>query len=65
MLKLIQEKIKEFDIVILVTNHDKLNYKILKKHSNLLVDTRGVIKKVTQMLFHYKIKSLFFKFSTI
>ena len=44
-IKINSRKIKEFDVVILVTNHDKLNYKILKKHSNLLVDTRGVIKK--------------------
>ena len=44
-IKINSKKIKEFDAVILVTDHDKLNYKILKKYSNLLVDTRGVIKK--------------------
>ncbi len=39
------KKIKEFDVVILVTDHDNLNYKSFEKNSNLLVDTRGVIKK--------------------
>jgi UDP-N-acetyl-D-glucosamine dehydrogenase len=43
-IKINPKKIKEFDIVILVTDHDKFNYKILKKYSNLLVDTRGTIK---------------------
>ncbi len=44
-IKINPKKIKEFDVVILVTDHDKFNYKILKKYSKLLVDTRGIIKK--------------------
>ena len=36
---------EEFDIVILVTDHDNLNYKSFGKYSNLLVDTRGIIKE--------------------
>jgi len=43
--KISPKKIKEFDIVILVTDHDNLDYKSLKKHSKLLVDTRGIFKK--------------------
>jgi UDP-N-acetyl-D-glucosamine dehydrogenase len=43
--KISPKKIKEFDIVILVTDHDNLDYNFLKKHSNLLVDTRGIFKK--------------------
>ena len=43
--KINPKKIQEFDVVILVTDHDKFNYKILRKYSNLLVDTRGMIKK--------------------
>ena len=42
-IEITSKKIKEFDIVILVTNHDNLNYKLIKKNSNLLVDTRGEI----------------------
>jgi UDP-N-acetyl-D-glucosamine dehydrogenase len=44
-IKINPKKIQEFDVVILVTDHDKFNYKILRKYSNLLVDTRGIIKK--------------------
>ncbi len=44
-IKINPKKIKEFDVVILVTDHDNLNYKSFEKNSNLLVDTRGVIKK--------------------
>ena len=43
--KISPKKIKKFDIVILVTDHDNLDYTSLKRHSNLLVDTRGVFKK--------------------
>ena len=44
-IKITPKRIKEFDIVILVTDHDNLNYKSFEKYSNLLVDTRGIIKK--------------------
>ena len=44
-IKITPKKIKEFDVIILVTDHDNLNYKSLEKHSNLLVDTRGVLNK--------------------
>ena len=44
-IKITPKKIKEFDIVILVTDHDNLNYKSFGKYSNLLVDTRGIIKE--------------------
>jgi len=44
-IKITPKKIKEFDVIILVTDHDYLNYKSLEKHSNLLVDTRGVLNK--------------------
>lgn len=44
-IKITPKKIKEFDIVILVTDHDNLDYKSFGKYSNLFVDTRGIIKK--------------------
>ena len=44
-IKITPKKIREFDIIILVTYHDNLNYKLLEKHSNLLVDTRDVVDK--------------------
>ena len=43
--KISPKKIKKFDVVILVTNHDNLDYKSIIKHSRLLVDTRGILEK--------------------
>ena len=44
-IKITSKKIKAFDAVIIVTDHDKFNYKIIRENSKLLVDTRGIIKK--------------------
>ncbi len=37
--------IASFDCVLLATNHTAFNYRLLKKHARLLVDTRGVYLK--------------------
>ena len=34
--------IKKFDIVLLITDHDKFNYKMIEKNSKIIIDTRGV-----------------------
>ncbi len=34
-------KLKKFDLVTILTDHDKLNYKKILKHSNLIIDCRG------------------------
>ncbi len=39
------KKIKDFDVVIIVTDHDKFNYRSIRKNAKFLVDTRGVYKK--------------------
>lgn len=36
------EVLKEYDCVILSTNHDRFDYELIKQHSNLIIDTRGV-----------------------
>ena len=36
------ESLASFDCVILATNHDAFDYKLIKKHAALIVDTRGV-----------------------
>ena len=40
-----KKKIKNFDVVIIVTDHDVFNYEFFRIHSKLLVDTRGIFKK--------------------
>jgi UDP-N-acetyl-D-glucosamine dehydrogenase len=35
------ESLKQFDVVLLATDHDKFDYDLIKKHSKLIVDTRG------------------------
>ena len=44
-IKITSKKIREYDVVIIVTNHDRLNYEFIRKNSNLLIDTRGIFKK--------------------
>lgn len=36
------EMLKQFDCVVLATNHDLFDYELIKKYSKLIVDTRGV-----------------------
>jgi len=36
------ETLKKYDCVLIVTNHDAFDYALIKKHSTLIVDTRGV-----------------------
>lgn len=37
--------ISKFDAVIILTNHDKINYGLIEKNAKFIFDTRGVIKK--------------------
>jgi len=36
------EKLASFDVVLIATNHDRFDYDLIRKHSGLIVDTRGV-----------------------
>ena len=40
-----KEKLQTFDCVIIVTNHDKFDYNLIKKYSKLIIDSRGVYSK--------------------
>jgi len=40
-----KEKIGEFDLIILATNHDIFDYNMIKKFAQLIVDTRGVYRE--------------------
>ena len=36
------ETLASYDCVVLITNHDAFDYRLIKKHAKLIVDTRGV-----------------------
>lgn len=40
--ELTAQSIKKYDCVIIATNHDAFDYSMIKAHSQLIVDTRGV-----------------------
>lgn len=42
---LTKEVISSFDCVVLTTDHDKFDYKLIVDHSKLLIDTRGRIRE--------------------
>ncbi len=43
--KLNRKNILNFDAVIILTNHDNINYKLIENNAKFIFDTRGVIKK--------------------
>ena len=44
MLKLKKETLNQFEVVILMTDHDSFDYGLIKKNSDILIDTRGKYK---------------------
>jgi len=43
-LKLTPKALKEYDGVVIVTNHSAFDYKLIEKHAQLIVDTRNALK---------------------
>ena len=43
-IKLSSKNLKSYDAVILVTDHSSFNYKFIKNHSKIIIDTRGIYK---------------------
>ena len=39
------DSLSEYDCVIIATNHDNFDYKLIRKHASLIVDTRGVYRE--------------------
>lgn len=39
------KNLQSFDAIVLATNHDGFNYELIKEHSKLIVDTRGVYRE--------------------
>jgi len=44
-IELTPENIKNFDCLLIATNHKAFDYEMIKSHANLIVDTRGVYKE--------------------
>jgi len=44
-IKLNSEALKKFDCVLISTNHKAFDYEMIKSHSQMIIDTRGVYKK--------------------
>ena len=42
--KISKNVLKSFDCVVLITNHSKFNYNLIKKNSKILLDSRGIFK---------------------
>ena len=51
-IKLSPKVIRKYDAVILVTDHDKFNYKLLEKESKLIIDTRHIFNKKNKNVFY-------------
>ena len=37
--------VARYDVVLIATNHSAFDYRMLKRHARLIVDTRGVYAK--------------------
>lgn len=44
-IELTQDALMQFDCVLLATAHDSVDYELVKQHSTLIVDTRGVYRE--------------------
>lgn len=49
---LAKKVLKNSDCVVILTDHSNYDYNLIAKEAKLVVDTRGVIKKKTQKVFH-------------
>lgn len=44
--KLTKQEIKKYDMCIILTDHDNINYSLIAKEAKLIIDTRGIFKKL-------------------
>jgi len=43
---LIANNIKKYDVVVITTDHSKIDYELIGKYANLIVDTRNVMSRI-------------------
>ena len=48
--KINKQNIRKFDCIVLITNHKKFKYDIIKKNSKLILDTRGKFKVSSKIM---------------
>lgn len=41
LIKVTKNALKNYDAVILITDHDQFNYKLIEKHAKIIIDTRN------------------------
>jgi UDP-N-acetyl-D-glucosamine dehydrogenase len=50
-IKITKKNLSAQDLIIIVTDHDQFDFNLIKNNSNLILDTRGVYKKLTKKIF--------------
>jgi len=43
-----EETVKQFDLLLLATNHDAFDYELIRKHATQIVDTRGIYREAEE-----------------
>ncbi len=46
-----KKNLKKYDCVIILTNHDNIDYKMIKENSKLIFDSRGIYKKSQKIIY--------------
>ena len=44
--KLTKKEVKKYDMTIILTDHDNINYRLIAKEAKLIIDTRGIFRKL-------------------
>jgi len=39
------DTLPQYDVVLIATNHDAFDYEMIRRHAQLVVDTRGVYRQ--------------------
>ena len=40
------KEVKKYDMTIILTDHDNINYRLIAKEAKLIIDTRGIFRKL-------------------
>jgi UDP-N-acetyl-D-glucosamine dehydrogenase len=49
-IELTKDNLKKFDVVLIATDHDNIDYDLIEKEANLIVDTRGRFRKANKKI---------------
>ena len=48
--KISKQNMSKFDYIILITDHDKFNYNLIKNFKGIIFDTRNKLKKLNNVI---------------